>query len=262
MKDGIDGMDFAVGHLRNIPAETVEAEMPVLIEHYGLREDSAGAGEYRGGSGIALRVRIVTPDTVMTARNMERMEFQPWGRMGGDVGTHGEAILNEGLLDERDLGRIDELLLQPGDTVTFLSQGGGGYGDPLNRNVQSVLADVRSGLISIAKARELYGVVVKGTNIDESETQSLRATMQINVEDFSYGPTRDQFEAIWSDEMQLTLGQALKEYPLALRDYLKRRTMDILEQRHVDGLSVTTEEIASTVSGLRNNIGLHGAGRT
>ncbi|MGG4483053.1 hydantoinase B/oxoprolinase family protein [Paenibacillus illinoisensis] len=262
MKDGIDGMDFAVGHLRNIPAETVEAEMPVLIEHYGLREDSAGAGEYRGGSGIALRVRIVTPDTVMTARNMERMEFQPWGRMGGDVGTHGEAILNEGLPNERDLGRIDELLLQPGDTVTFLSQGGGGYGDPLNRNAQSVLADVRSGLLSIAKARELYGVVIKGTNVDEAETQSLRETMQINVEDFSYGPTRDQFEAIWSDDMQLTLGQALKEYPLALRDYLKRRTMDILEQRHADGLSVTTGEIASTVSGLRNSIGLQGTGRT
>lgn len=76
MKDGIDGMDFAVGHLRNIPAETVEAEMPVLIERYGLRADSAGAGKFRGGSGIDLRVRILSPDTVMTARNMERMEFQ------------------------------------------------------------------------------------------------------------------------------------------------------------------------------------------
>lgn len=257
MKDGIDGMDFAVGHLRNIPAETVESEMPVLIEHYGLRADSAGAGTFRGGSGIDLCVRILTPDTVMTARNMERMEFQPWGRLGGGVGSHGEAILNAGRASEHHLGRIDELLLQPGETVTFLSQGGGGYGDPLEREPRLVLEDVRSGLVSPEKALELYGVVIDGLELNESDTEQMRAKRPRQQEEFAFGKAREQFEDIWSDEMQVTLNQALLNAPLALRDYLKRQTMGVVEEKYKDSLSVDPREISDIMEGLRQQIGLH-----
>jgi len=257
MKDGIDGMDFAVGHLRNIPAETVESEMPVLIEHYGLRADSAGAGTFRGGSGIDLCVKILTPDTVMTARNMERMEFHPWGRLGGGVGTHGEAILNAGRASEHQLGRIDELLLQPGETVTFLSQGGGGYGDPFDRDPLLVLQDVRRGLVSTEKALELYGVVIESRNLNESETRQLRAKRERQQEEFDYGWTRKQFEAIWTDEMQVSLNQALRNVPLALRDYLKRQTMGVVEEKQTASVSVSPHEISGIMEGLRQKIGLH-----
>ncbi|WP_260985427.1 hydantoinase B/oxoprolinase family protein [Paenibacillus xylanexedens] len=257
MKDGIDGMDFAVGHLRNIPAETVEAEMPVMIEHYGLRPDSAGAGTFRGGSGIELRVQIRTPDTVMTARNMERMEFQPWGRLGGGVGTHGEAILNVGLDTEEQLGRIDELLLQPGDTVTFLSQGGGGYGDPMERDVQLVLKDVRSGLVSNHQALERYGVVIRDSELDEEQTRVERVNKrQQETKDFNYGHTREKYETLWSDEMQLALVNALNNYPLALRDYLKRRTMNAAEHRFAGNASLTHHDIPEMMEDLRQQIGL------
>ena len=67
-KDGIDGVDFSLGSLRNVPTEALESEMPVLVTHYGLRPDSCGHGEHRGGSGVELKVRIFTPHTMMTAR--------------------------------------------------------------------------------------------------------------------------------------------------------------------------------------------------
>ncbi|AIQ52953.1 hydantoinase B/oxoprolinase family protein [Paenibacillus sp. FSL R7-0331] len=256
MKDGIDGMDFAVGHLRNIPAETVEAEMPILIEQYGLRKDSAGAGRFRGGSGIDLRVRILSPDTVMTARNMERMEFQPWGRVGGGVGGHGEAILNEGRAGERSLGRIDELLLQPGDTVTFLSQGGGGYGDPYEREPKLVLEDVLKGLLSAEQARDGYGVEIAGNTVDEAATGLLRSGTAGSSEAFSFGEARETFEALWADEMQLAVINALSQYPLALRDYLKRQTMAEVEKLTRTGEAVTPQAVPEVMEQLRMAIGL------
>ncbi|MFC3747693.1 hydantoinase B/oxoprolinase family protein [Paenibacillus sp. GCM10012306] len=257
MKDGIDGMDFAVGHLRNIPAEAVEAEMPILIEKYGLRQDSAGAGKYRGGSGIDLKVKILSPDTIMTARNMERMQFQPWGRLGGGVGQVGAAIQNAGMTDERSLGRIDELLLHPGDTVTFLSQGGGGYGDPFLRDPQEVLGDVRSGLLTEEAAEMLYGVALVGQKIDEAATAILRKDHQENVEDFSFGSKREQFEQLWSDEMQRAVGQALRQYPLALRDYLKRRTMNQAEALAQQGKQIAPDDIEKLMHEVKSQTGMH-----
>ncbi|MFE4710237.1 MULTISPECIES: hydantoinase B/oxoprolinase family protein [unclassified Paenibacillus] len=257
MKDGIDGMDFAVGHLRNIPAEAVEAEMPILIERYGLRQDSAGAGKYRGGSGIDLKVKILSPDTIMTARNMERMQFQPWGRLGGGVGQVGAAIQNAGTVDERSLGRIDELLLHPGDTVTFLSQGGGGYGDPFLRDPQEVLEDVRSGLLTEDAAKTLYGVVLAKQQVDEAATAVLRKDHRENVEDFSFGSKREQFEQLWSDEMQRAVGQALRQYPLALRDYLKRRTMDKAEALAQQGVQIAPDDIGKLMQEIKSQTGMH-----
>ncbi|MFF2910289.1 hydantoinase B/oxoprolinase family protein [Paenibacillus sp. NPDC057934] len=257
MKDGIDGMDFAVGHLRNIPAEAVEAEMPILIERYGLRQDSAGAGKYRGGSGIDLKVKILSPDTIMTARNMERMQFQPWGRLGGGVGQVGAAIQNAGMADERSLGRIDELLLHPGDTVTFLSQGGGGYGDPFLRDPLEVLEDVRSGLLTEDAAATLYGVALVGQKVDEAATSILRNNHQENVEDFSFGSKREQFEQLWSDEMQRAVGQALRQHPLALRDYLKRRTMDKAEALAQQGVQIAPDDIEKLMQDIKNQIGMY-----
>ena len=78
--DGIDGIDYAWGFLRNVPAETIEGEMPLLIERYALRPDSMGAGQFRGGAGIELEVKVFPPNASVASRAMERYHFRPWGR--------------------------------------------------------------------------------------------------------------------------------------------------------------------------------------
>lgn len=230
MRDGIDGMDFAVGYLRNVPAETLETDMPILIERYGLRPDSGGPGTYRGGCGIELKLRIFAPDTVMTARGMERLHFRPWGRAGGWPGTSGVAIRTHGSVEE-PTGRIDEILLQPGDTVTFLSQGGGGYGDPTRRDPEAVLWDVRRGLVSAEVARDAYGVIVTDGRVDGEATRALRSVARRGTEPFNFGPEREAFETIWTDDMQMALNRALMGYPLAQRNYLKQSTMKEIEHQ-------------------------------
>jgi N-methylhydantoinase B len=259
MRDGIDGMDFSVGYLRNVPAETLETDMPILIERYGLRPDSGGAGRYRGGTGIELTVRVFAPDTVMTARGMERMQFRPWGRLGGLPGENGTAVKNLGTPGAAPTGRIDELLLQPGDTVTFLSQGGGGYGDPYERDPEVVAADVRRGLVSAEAARRDYGVAVAGGRVDLPATEALRRSRPRRRTPFIFGPERDAFEAVWTDAMQTALIRALMERPLALRNYLKQRAMADVERRAATGRVPAPEELAAVVRELAE--GMAGASR-
>ena len=250
MRDGIDGMEFSVGYLRNVPAETLETDMPILIERYGLRPDSGGAGRYRGGCGIELAVRVFAPDTVMTARGMERMQFRPWGRLGGLPGSPGAAVKNRGTDGETPTGKIDELLLQPGDTVTFLSQGGGGYGDPYERDPAAVESDVRRGLVSADAARDSYGVVLRAGRVDGEATRARRGGREPSRAAFSFGPERDAFEAVWSDEMQTALNRELMEYPLALRNYLKQRTMSEVDRRAAEAGAPPPAELAGVVRGI------------
>lgn len=250
MRDGIDGMDFAVGYLRNVPAETLETDMPIVIERYGLRPDSGGPGQFRGGCGIELSLRVFSPDTVLTARGMERMEFQPWGRLGGVPGAAGTAEKNRGTPQAELTGRIDELLLQPGDTVTFLSQGGGGYGQPLRRIPEQVLWDVRRGLVSAEAARTQYGVAIVEGEIDQAETARLRSGQVGELRPFSFGDRREQFEKIWSDERQTALVRALMEYPPALRNYLRQRAMVETEHRAASGDLQPSAEMAELVRRL------------
>jgi len=259
MCDGIDGMDFSVGYLRNVPAETLETDMPILIERYGLRPDSGGAGRYRGGTGIELTVRVFAPDTVMTARGMERMQFRPWGRLGGLPGENGTAVKNLGTPEAAPTGRIDELLLQPGDTVTFLSQGGGGYGDPYERDPEAVAADVRRGLVSPEAARRDYGVAVAAGRVDPAGTEVLRRSRPPRRTPFVFGPERDAFEAVWTDAMQTALNRALMERPLPLRNYLKQRAMADVDRRAATGRVPAPEELAAVVRGLAE--GMAGASR-
>ena len=247
MADGIDGMDFSVGYLRNVPAETLETDMPILVEQYGLRPDSGGPGRHRGGMGIELTIRVFAPDTVMTARGMERMQFRPWGRLGGLPGRPGTAVKNRGTAGATPTGRIDELLLQPGDTMTFLSQGGGGYGDPHARDPMRVLSDVRRGLVSVESAREDYGVVVRNGELDAEATQALRDRRPPRRTEFSYGPEREAFETVWTDAMQMALNRTLAGYPMSLRNYLKQRAMIDVDARARAKRTTAPVEIADLV---------------
>jgi N-methylhydantoinase B len=91
--DGTNGTNTQGGWMRNIPNETLEAEMPVLIRGYGLRGDSSGAGEFRGGWGLEFTFSVLAPSTTVTARGMDRYNFPPWGRDGGNHGTTADTLV-------------------------------------------------------------------------------------------------------------------------------------------------------------------------
>jgi len=254
MRDGIDGMDFGVGFLRNVPAETLETDMPILIERYGLRPDSGGAGRYRGGMGIELGIRVFSPDTVLTARGMERVQFRPWGRRGGRPGMLGHATVTGEDGARRETGKIDELLLQPGELITFSSQGGGGYGDPYERDPEAVVSDVRRGLVSLAAAEREYGVVVRGHTVDATQTAERRAPSRRPQPPFAFGPEREAWEAVWSDDAQMALHAALDDQPAGFRSYMREAVIRTVASRASAGRAVQAHEVADAVRELRARI--------
>jgi N-methylhydantoinase B len=155
-----DGQDASVsicqGDVRNIPIEVQEAMYPVRIDHFKLRTDSGGPGKYRGGLGIDTRIRCLVPCRINV--NLDRTKCPPWGLAGG---LQGET--NMGLIERADgaqevIYKGTNVPLAPGDTVTFRTAGGGGYGDPKERQPDRVTADLREGLISAVAAYSIYAV--------------------------------------------------------------------------------------------------------
>lgn len=257
MKDGVDGMDFAVGHLRNVPVETVEADMPVLVQHYGLRPDSYGHGKYRGGAGVELQFTNLGPDTIISARNMERNHFQPWGRLGGTVGSLAVILKNEGRPDEEKLERLDEVRVQPGDTISFYSQGGGGYGDPCGRSPKEVLRDVENGLLSKEAAESFYGVCIADGRVDEQQTEKNRKAMEQKLQpEFSYGDYRERYEQLWNDRRQLLLNHALYTVPVNFRNYVSNILRKEIEKQIADGGEITEDAIREMLAGLYRQLEL------
>src|SRR5882762_5605588 len=174
-RDGIDGCDASLGFLKTTPAETLEAEVPIVVRRYHLIQDSAGPGRFRGGFGVRLDFQVFQPEGLVTARGMERLRFAPWGVAGGTAGATGSVVLNPGTAGERPLPKIDVLALEPGDVLSMRTPGGGGNGDPLERPVEAVAADVEAGLVTPAHARAAYGVVMADGAIDPAATSALRA---------------------------------------------------------------------------------------
>ncbi|HEU5348557.1 MAG TPA: hydantoinase B/oxoprolinase family protein [Ktedonobacterales bacterium] len=229
-RDGTDGVDFITGFYRNIPTEILECDMPLLVEYYRLRQDSAGAGHFRGGMGIEYAVRLLFPGAVVTARGLERFHFQPWGRSGGEPGecsSIGYTLPGE---DEREIGKIDVLRPLPSSLVTFRTPGGGGWGDPYTRDPQAVLADVAEGLVSPEAARAHYGVAITThaddgrveERVDLAETERLRRARRdaasVTDNEYAFGQYRAEFEADLPDEVQRTLNRLVAGHtPIAKR---------------------------------------------
>jgi N-methylhydantoinase B len=223
-QEGIDGTSFTGGWLRNIPNEVLEADVPVLVEEYGYREGSPGAGKHRGGAGIRFRFRNNAPETLMTARGLERFVFRPWGLRGGKPGELYRIVLNPGTKGEQHLGKIDVLKLDAGDVIQFETSSGGGFGDPLERPPHLVLSDVNSGMIGLNQAESDYGVVIHDGRVDQAATTKLRARSHKPSGDlFDMGPERRAYEEIWTNEVAQELMNLLESHPTALRPILRNR---------------------------------------
>lgn len=179
-----DGMSATIaindGDTHNGPTEQVEAKYPLLVERYALRQDSGGAGKHRGGLGCEQVVRALA-DIGFNAQ-VDRVDCRPWGLFGGLSGAGNEVgLMKDGTETRFATGKVLSQRLRKGDVYRLASGGGGGFGTPLDRATSDVEWDVRQGYVSLAKAKELYGVVIdpESGRVQAEETQKLRARMRL-----------------------------------------------------------------------------------
>lgn len=168
-----DGISATVcmndGDTHNSPTEQLESKYPVLVERYALRQDSAGAGLNRGGLGAEMVVQALSPFSVTT--RIDRVHCKPWGLHGGlEAAGNGIGIRRNGVW-ETDLpnAKIFGVRLKQGDAYLMQSGGGGGFGDPYERDPVLVARDVAEGYVSAAAALDLYGVVVTSEGVLDIE---------------------------------------------------------------------------------------------
>jgi N-methylhydantoinase B len=162
------------GDVRNGSIEGIELKCPVLVESRALRQDSCGAGKYRGGLGLDMKVRNLVEGKWNFERT-RRSKCPPWGIAGGAAGEPGGNLLK--LPGEKAFKWITGANIPvPLNSLAIVrTGGGGGWGDPLERDAALVAADAAEGLISRRAAHELYGVVLRGSmSLDEGATQRLR----------------------------------------------------------------------------------------
>jgi len=186
--DGIDGIGpiHTGGAVVRAPVEVEEWDTPYRWLHYEFIPDSAGDGKWRGGAGTELRIlntydpKVWQPhDCVVMTGNSDGEKFTHTGLMGGTDGkAHRLGIIRKGK-DVR-LRCMDVQYLQPGDLIWTKSGGGGGYGDPLDREIEKVQWDALNEYISIERARDVYGVVLdpKFFEVDDEATAELRRKMK------------------------------------------------------------------------------------
>ncbi|MEM8662769.1 MAG: hydantoinase B/oxoprolinase family protein [Pseudomonadota bacterium] len=219
--DGVDGRDSSLANCFNTPIETSEAEVSALVSDYGLRADSGGPGRWRGGTGVVFTMRIDRAGSAVLARGLERHVFRPFGIAGGCPGAPARVVLNIGTAREVDLGKISMVEPEPGDTVTLMSAGGGGYGDPLLRPIEAVLSDVRRGFVSEASALADYGVVVRNGRLVGAGT-ALRREAREPRPPVDFGPERACWDDLFDEQRMNALIAALMRHPAARR--IKLRT--------------------------------------
>jgi N-methylhydantoinase B len=163
-KEKQDGVSVTVcindGDTHNSPSEQIESKYPILIERYALRPDSGGAGRSRGGLGAEIVVQALSPMSVNST--IERAHCKPWGLDGG-LEADGNAVsvrVGGEWAHDRPNAKLMNHRLRKGDAFMVRSGGGGGFGDPSERDLDRIAFDVREGYVSAAAAERDYGVVL------------------------------------------------------------------------------------------------------
>ncbi len=178
---GMDGHHCAIfpANGANTPVEIFESDTPLIVESRGLVKDSGGPGKQRGGIGRKMVVRIPddaqkpsAPTTI--AVQAGRYRYPPAGLFGGQPGSKAQFLKNDEPADPSGL-----TFCNPGDALAFHSAGGGGFGDPLERDPEDVERDVLNEYVSVERARTEYGVVInpETLKLDNDKTAKLRASL-------------------------------------------------------------------------------------
>jgi N-methylhydantoinase B len=162
------------------PIEAVEQLYPVRIERTALREDSGGPGRWRGGLGLTREIRIQVSHSRLSVL-AEKAVLPPFGVCGGAAGATNRFWVRRG---DRPIqpsplpGKVSGFPLDPGDVLLMESSGGGGFGDPLERDPAAVAADLAEGYVTPAGAEREYGVVWRDGAVDASATRTRRAELR------------------------------------------------------------------------------------
>ncbi|WP_048052672.1 hydantoinase B/oxoprolinase family protein [Saccharolobus islandicus] len=159
-------------------AEVYERKMPILVERESLNsEDGPGHGKYRGGLGIIKDYVVLSKEAYFTV-SIGRSKFPPWGINGGFNGPPNYAIVYKKGEKPRVIRKVAAIKLEYGDKVSLHSAGGGGWGDPLDRDPELVLQDVRNEYITSEIAQKVYGVVIENNKVNYEKTSNLRNIMR------------------------------------------------------------------------------------
>jgi N-methylhydantoinase B len=201
--DGNNGCrTFLEGDFGSIqPVEVAENECPLLVERSALRTDSGGPGFWRGGLGIDRRIQVLADQTTLSYLG-DKINIPPFGVLGGESsGPNAFGVIRGGReFDPAPVpGKITGYRLEAEDVTFSRSAGGGGYGDPLERDPQDVLRDVAFGYVSERGALDDYGVVVRCRTsagvrfpehweVDHAQTETTRAQFQQRRRSFTLVP--------------------------------------------------------------------------
>jgi N-methylhydantoinase B len=217
-RDGIDGRDVTVNNMRNHPIEVIERDSGILVESYDIGMDTGGVGQWRGGCGQRLRLRVTSDTSELILRGAERFRFSSWGVAGGGPGHPYQIIINENRPDERRVGKLDRIELDSSQTLTICMPGAAGFGDPLDRAIDAVARDVILGFVSQHVAETAYGVVFDPDgSIDPAKTAASRERLRRQRPLFDFGRHRTAWEGVFDDATMLELTATLLQLPKAVR---------------------------------------------
>ncbi len=196
MGDGPDGHSLWPG-FTNVPNEFLERYFPLVIERYETVPDSGGPGLHRGGNGIHMTYRFLEAGTI--AIHDDRWFIPPWGVNGGEPGARARKVLEKADGTSVVVGnKVEDLEVAAGDCLHFITWGGGGWGDPLDRDPALVLLEVEQGLVTVDGARR-YGVVIAADTVDAAATTALRDSLRASRPPasgpFNFGPDIETLRA-------------------------------------------------------------------
>lgn len=177
--DGLQGNASLFSNLSSTSAEMAEIEGPVRILAFEFIQDSAGPGRFRGGASFRRDYEMKEDEGTLQIRN-DRCTLSPFGLYGGKPGRRGRNVLNPGgSLEEIMPGKVTRII-RKGEIFRYEQAGAGGWGDPLEREVERVLSDVRNEYVSPEMAREQYGVVVDiaDWSVNQETTADFRSKLR------------------------------------------------------------------------------------
>ena len=185
--DGWHNVCFIEANGWDIPVETIEYRYPWRVHAYGLRTDSAGAGQWRGGEGNHIELSPLGHDAVFSL-NGDRARTRPYGLFGGKPGATARCLIRRSDGTEVPIApgtmKAERVPIREGDVLVIEATSGAGYGNPLDRDPELVLRDVLDGIVSHDRARTQYGVVVDPVSLtlDEDASDRLRTVLQCAFE--------------------------------------------------------------------------------
>ncbi len=176
--DGMSNGCSTIGISKTTPIEIIEQRYPVLIEEYALHEGSGGAGEQRGGFGVRYRVKL-RRGKARASFVMDHGRYGPQGALGGGDGGVNRVVVERGgeIYIPLHLSKDQDIHIAEGDTVSVCTPGGGGFGDPLERDPALVEVDVGCGYYTVDEVADLFGVVIDAATLtlDATATKVRRA---------------------------------------------------------------------------------------